>query len=621
MPGYKYTSFDYKFSGSFENVSDNYSYIKLPYRAEANTKKILFVLDFVPQEDMRPGRLLSGETGDLLENLFVVAKDVYLKEKFEKFSWMACSFNAFKTLGKPREFQQAAREVFQQRIDTLILKYKPDVVVAFGYSPIHGLIPKKLELSRGRISNWYGVPIKRTFKDKDTKHTCMVVPTISLNSIITGDKGAASVLGYVARNLANALNGSLMYALDVKTIESHQNVLIDTIGKFDKMMDMLAEQEGPVAVDTEDDSLAKVTNRVLTVQFSKCMKYGYVVPYLHKDTPFDSKELKHIKHKLRDYFEGKNKNDYHIYANAQFDLNVMRMAFDVRYMANDVWDIFAGDFSCDENMKFLQSVGGDYYFSLGNLSSQYGFEGYLTAAFGKEDRKNIARTDLTKDVLWYMSLDTVVPFGIHLLQIQRGIDTGHTKHQSLVRHQLSDLVHGFSKMETTGSGLDVNYLFHLRTPESPIEHEIKLMTEKLLSAPAVKKTNTLLLKADGVPQTVGGWVAPDAVTQKFSIRNDKHKKLLFFNVLKLEPLDYGKANKDGIKVGKLDKNFQTFYKDIPEVKMYTSLGKAKKLKNAYVNSFLKLLASDADFKSDYRIRPNYKYLNIITNRTAASDPY
>lgn len=620
MPAYQYSKFDYPFSGSFENVEDNYSYVKLPYRAEKNTKKILFVLDFVPSEDLKSGRLLSGETGDLLENLFVVAKDIYLKEKYQKFSWLACTFNAFKTLGKSREFQEQAREAFKHRIEAMIHRYQPDVVVTFGQQPMQALLQKKIELSRGRLANWYGVPIKRTFKaDSGKKHTCVVVPTISLNAAITGDSSAASVLGYVARNLANAINGSMMYALDTKVIENHKGVLIDTIKKFDKMLDMIAEQP-VVSIDTEDDSLAKVTNRVLTFQFAKCMDYAYIVPYLHKDTPFDGKELKYIKKRLKAYFEGKNNNDYHIYANAQFDLNVMRMALETDYMANDVWDIFAGEYGLDENMKFLQAVGGDYYYSLGNISSQYGFEGYLTAAFGKEDRKNISRTDLDANLIQYMGLDVVVPFGIHLLQKQRAAKDGHKKYESLIREQMSDLVHGFSRMETTGSGLDVPYLFHLRTPASPIEKEIESMTQDLLNTPAVKRANKLLLKAEGVPEKMGAWAAPGAITQKFSLRADAHKKLLFFKVLQLEPLDYGKADKDGRKQGKLDKNFQSHYKNIPEVKMYTALGKAKKLKNAYVNSFLKLLAADADFKSDYRIRPNYKYLVVVTGRTSAADP-
>ena len=619
MPAYKYTTFDYKFGGSFADVADSYGYVKLPHRTEANTQKILFVLDFVPSEDLKSGKLLSGETGDILENLMIVAKDVYLKENYKPFSWLAVSFNAFRTLGKAKEFQTQAREAFAERVKTLILKYKPDVVVTFGAQPTRALLPKRIELSRGRIANWYGVPIKTTVRVGNNEHKCRVVPMMSLNPFTTGDPAVPPLMGYMSRNLANAINGKLMYAIDADEINNHTSVLIDTVKKFDKMLNMIAEQE-IVAIDTEDDSLAKVTNRVLTVQFAKCTKFGYVVPYLHKDTPFDSKELNYIKGRLQEYFEGNNKNKYHVYANAQFDLNVMRTAFDCSFMANNVWDIFGGEYGLDENMKFLMAATGEYYYSLGNLSTQYGFDGYLKAAFGKEDRKNIAKTDMNEDLVKYMTLDVVVPLAIHWQQQRRAIADGHGKYVSLVSEQLSDLVHGFSRMETTGSGLDVNYLFHLRTPASPIEKVITEMTTDLLATPAVKEANKLLLRKEGIPEKVGGWAAAGAPTQKFNLRTDAHKKLLFFQVLGLEPLAFGKA-KDGEQgKGKLDKTFQAHYKNIPEVKMYTELGKAKKLKNAYVNNFLKLLASDNDFRSDYRIRPNYNYLGVVTGRTSASDP-
>lgn len=619
MPAYKYTTFDYKFGGSFEDVADSYGYVKLPHRTEANTKKILFVLDFVPSEDLKSGRLLSGETGDILENLMIVAKDVFLKESYQPFSWLAVTFNAFRTLGKSKQFQDQAREAFAERVKTLILKYKPEVVVTFGAQPMRALIPKRVELSRGRLANWYGVPIKTTIRTDKGEHKCRVVPTLSLNPLTTGDPSFPPLMGYIARNLANAINGKLMYAIDVDAIAQHKSVLIDTTKKFDKMLDMLAEQE-VVCIDTEDDSLAKVTNRVLTVQFAKCLNYGYVVPYLHKDTPFDGQELNYIQRRLCEFFEGNNKNKYHVYANAQFDLNVMRTAFKTSFMANNVWDIFAGEYGLDENMKFLMAATGDYYYSLGNLSTQYGFDGYLKAAFGKEDRKNIAKTDLNDDLVKYMTLDVVVPLAIHWQQQRRALQDNHGKYNSLVSEQFSDLIHGFSRMETIGSGLDVNYLFHLRSPQSPIENVIDKMTTELLSTPAVKEANKLLLKKEGIPEKVGGWAAAAAPTQKFSLRTDAHKKLLFFQVLGLEPISYGKG-KDGEQgKGKLDKNFQAHYKNIPEVKMYTELGKAKKLKNAYVNNFLKLLASDDDFRSDYRIRPNYNYLGVVTGRTSASDP-
>lgn len=615
----KYTQFKYNFPGSFADVEELYTHLTLPYFTSKveGAKKILFVLDFVPQEDLRVGRLLSKQTGDILENLMIVARDVFLKDMYKESSWLACSFNAFKTLGKPKEFQDAARLAFAERIRTLILHYKPDTVVLFGAQPARALLPENIALSKGKLGNWYGVPIRTTIKTDKGKHACSIVPTISLNTISQGDSTEAALMGYVARNLANAMGHQHLWAVDTAEIEAHTSVLLDSVRKFDSFMDMIVDQP-VVAIDTETTNLNKVCNRLLTIQFAKCMKYGYLLPIYHKDTPFVATELNYITRRLKSFFEGRNKNDYHIYTNAQFDLNVLRTNLRTDFMGNDVWDVLSGEFAWDENLKFLSTVTGDYYYSLGNLSTQYGFNGYLTATFGKEDRKNIASHDLDEALIRYSTLDVVVPFSIHLRQLERAAHAGHKLYPTLVRKQFSDMIHGFSRMETNGSGLDIDYLFHLRTPSSPIEAVIKDMTNKLLESDAVRKTNKLLLREAGVPEKAGGWATQ--TTQIFSLKTDAHKKAMFFKVLELPALSFGKSINGKPGAPNLDKKFQEHYKSVPEVKMYNALGKAKKLKNAYVNNFLKLLATDEDFKSDYRIRPNYNYLVVITGRTSASNP-
>lgn len=616
MASYKYSSFDHKLPGSFAKVEESYAYVKLPYVSNGG-RKILFVLDYVPKEDLHTGRLLSGQTGDLMENLFILARDVFLKQRAADYSWLACTFNAFRTAGKSKDFQDQAKEVFAERVKALILKYKPDVVMTFGVQPAQALLPEKLALSSNKLMHWYGVPIKTTVNLGKHKHHCVVVPSISLNPIVNGTAAEAALIGYIARNMANALNGELLYAVDSAQIDAHKSVLIDSVTKFDKMLDMLAQQPH-VAVDTETKNLKRVTNSLLTIQFAKCSNFGYLVPIYHKDTPFMPKELRHIKTRLREYFEGANDNEYHIYANADFDLNVMRSELEAKFMANNVWDIFGGEYALDENMKYLQAVTGEYYYSLGNIATQYGFEGYLTAAFGKADRKNISMHDLDRDLIRYCTLDVVTPFAIHVQQRIRGADSGNAKYNTLVSEQISDTLHTFSKMESTGSGVDVKYLFHLKTPQSPIEKVIKDMNLQLMGTPAVKRANKILLRAGGVPEKVGGWSSTS--TAMFSLSKEDHKRVLFFDVLQLEAVTFGKSIAGAPGRGKLDKVFQATYAAIPEVKMYTELGKAKKLKTAYVNNFLKLLGSDPDFRSDYRIRPNYNYLKVVTGRTSASDP-
>lgn len=755
----KYTEFVYPFDDVPKK--EVYANIKLPYGGRG--KKILFVLDYVPQEDLHTGRLLGGATGDLFDQLIEQAQELVLRKRVDH-QYLAVNFNAYRTVGKSPEYVAEAREAFAKRVKKLIAKFCPEVVMTFGHAPAQALIAESLKLSNNSLGNWYGVPIKSCIGD----HKFVVVPSISLNTIVKGDAGAASVLGYMFRHVANALIGRLLYAIDEKLISDHSSILIDSVKKFDNLMDVLADHPA-VAIDTEANDLSRVTNKLLTIQFSKCSKYGYVVPMYHKDTPFVPKELKHIARRLKNFFEGENKNDYHVYANAQFDLNLLRHQLDVEYMANDVWDIFAGEycfhpetlvftedgyiciktlvsmrcrprvwsynvetkktelkrithvyeistnddmyelsfvggtvrvtenhkvwsasrndyvaikdftvnekvmqicnvrktqrsinavyrmtevvsvkkvkfcpqvyditvednhnlFACDalsdgpivlhnctdENLKHLSDVTGDYFYSLGNLTVQYGSTCYLTAEFGKSDRKNIATTDLTDDLIRYCTFDTIVPFLIHEQQRARAIHEQHAGYETLVRKQLSDLIHGFSKMESTGSGVDVQYLFHLRTPDSPIEKVIQELSRKLLDSKAAQAVNMKLLEQSGVPSYQGGWATDIKSTQVFSLRTVAHKREFFFTQLGLKPISLGKGG-----VGKLDKAFQEHYKDVPEVKNYTALGKAEKLRNSYVKSFLKMLSTNPDFRSDYRIRPRYHYLKVVTGRTSASDP-
>lgn len=601
----KYAKYEYK---NALLGKDSYQYIQLPYFNNTSTRsigKILFVLDYVPQEDLRSGRLLSGDSGAVLFSMLD-----YITNKLmpgTEFSWMACTYNACRTIGKTKEFQSVAKAVFTERILDIIDRYKPDVVVAFGDDPIKGLLSSYITKSMGKLSPWYGIPLALRTK----KHICKIVPTISINKLVQGTSASAGILGYVIRNLVNAIQGENPYKVNNKRLYASETKLITNIFEFKKLLTHI--QKAPVvAIDTETKDLSRVTNSVLTIQFATSDSVGYVLPFYHKDTPFDPGELRYIKNKLGRYFEGNNDCLYHVYTNAVFDLNVLRKELELDYMHNDVWDILAGEYGHDENLKFLSDVTGEYYYSLGNLAPQYGFNGYFEAEFSKADRSNISKVDLDEKVLRYMSYDVCVPFSIHGKQIQRAIANGHSLYETLIRKQFSDQIHLFSKMENSGSKIDVSYLFYLRTPDNPIEKEIRSIEHQLLNTDAAKKANSILMKGRDVPRK---GLFGDTNIQVLSLSDNKHKQLLFFDVLKLEPLETGVSGS-----GKLDKNFQKKYENVPEVSLYNKLGKAKKLRNAYVKSFIQQLASDADFRSDHVIRASYRMLEIITGRTAARNP-
>jgi len=426
----KYTPYDYDLSRF--NV-DTYSYIKLPYETSGKIK-VLFVLDHMPKEDMERGRLLSGETGDLLNSLISHTKRMYAKQA-SSFSWLACTFNAFKSYGKSAEFRATAEAAFTERVHNLICKYKPDYVVPFGASAMRSVLPAKklVESDKGRVrySYWLGVPVRRRIKFGDAEHVTTIVSNISLNDIVQGDAGEASLLGYMCKCLAPIFGKT--YLVDSDAILSRGAMFIDTFKKFERLMDTLAEKEY-IAVDTETKNLNKVTNQLLTVQFSYDESRGFVIPISHKDSPFRPAEVTMMQERLKEYFEGANKNKYHVYTHAKFDLAQFRSACNVEYFANPVWDILGGEFALDENLKSLDLVLGEYYYSLGNLAVQYGYEGYLNAEFSKQHRANFSAADLNDPaVISYCAMDTCVPIAIHQQQKLRAKDQGYVGFEDVAR--------------------------------------------------------------------------------------------------------------------------------------------------------------------------------------------
>lgn len=619
-----YTNFSYKFSKAFSNVY-SYDKIKIPeVKSPKADKRILVIIDQVPSESMQSKKLLDGYTGEVLSILEKTARRFYKKHTIPTFSWKAISFNAFKTAGETKEFQEEARSEFVQRLKVAIYSYEPDTIIIFGDSAFRAMFPKVIELSNGVAACWHGFVLDQTLYLEDLpasyKHnfkkksiSFKVVPNLSLSRIVSCEPQSCALLGYMIKHLLTGILGYNPYSIDTKAIANHIPVFIDTLEKFNKLMDVL-ELCPVVAVDTETRNLNKVTNTLLTIQFAKCTKYGYFLPVFHKDTPFTKKELKVIVTRLRQFFEGVNENKYHIYTNALFDLNVLRKALNCAIMYNPVFDIFSGEYALDENKKFLETVAGTQYYSLSNISVQYGCIEYYTSDFGKKHRGSIWNHALDEALIRYGTLDVVIPFAIHEQQLRIAQDLGHSKYESLVTEQLSDLLHGFSKMTETGSKIDIDYLFKLQIPNSPIEKVIADMEQELLDTPEAKKLEKYLAKEAGIP-TKGLFATDEHNVRQVDLRKIKHKELLFFKFLNLKVLSKGKSDRP-----KLDQTFQKTYAEVPAVKMYVNLEKAKKLKNAFVKSFIKLLNSDEDVKYDSCIRPNFHYVKVITGRTSASDP-
>lgn len=611
---FKHFDIGYKYSPMFRNVRGDFSHVQSAYHRNKNALgKVLIVLDYMPAEDISSGQLLSGDTGKLLKRLLFNANNFYREENtIDDFDWVAIAYNAFKTKDKSESFVNAAEAEFQKRLKTTILKYKPDIVLTFGHAPYRALNAAKIQQYDGKHQHLYGQPVATKVKQGGEVHKFTHVPTVSLQTMMNTDYkgGAISIAGYVSRNLTTVLRcGKARYSMPRDpeyTVE-----LVDTIKKFDKMLDYLRKQK-EVAIDTETENLYRRKNRMLTIQFAAKKDHAYVLPFYHKDSPFDGKELNYISNKLRNFFECDNKNRYHVFANGPFDLTVIRNAIGVRFFKAAAWDIFAGEYILDENMKFLSATTGGYYYSLGNIVMQYGCDVYYRSEFGKDKRKTIWQVDLDEKLITYCALDVITLLHIKKLQLKRAADIEHEKYEVMVGGQMSDTIHTISTLEYNGSRIDIEYLFHLKSDDSPIVKELHRTRKVLYESKAVQKANRMLCKDKAVPQL--GLLGKTHV-QIFDIGKKKHKQLLFFDILGLKPIKFGK---DGD--GKVDKFFQGEYKDVEEVSMFTAMVKIKKLYDAYVKSFIKQWGSDDDMRYDTRIRPHFGYLPVVTGRLSATKP-
>lgn len=611
---FKHFDIGYEYSPMFRNVRGDFSHVQAAYHRNKNgLGKVLIVLDYMPSEDISSGQLLSGDTGKLLKRLLFNANNFYREENtIDDFDWVAIAYNSFKTKDKAQTFVAAAEAEFLKRLKTVIMKYKPDIVLTFGHAPYRALNDAKIKQYDGKHQHLYGQAIATKVKFSGETHKFLHVPTISLQTMINTDYkgGAISIAGYVSRNLTTVLRAGKARYLMPRDPE-YTVELVDTIKKFDKMLDYLRKQK-EVAIDTETENLYRRKNRMLTIQFAAKKDHAYVLPFYHKDSPFDGKELNYISNKLRNFFECDNKNRYHVFANGPFDLTVIRNAIGVRYFKAPAWDIFAGEYILDENMKFLSATTGGYYYSLGNLVMQYGCDVYYRSEFGKDKRKTIWQVDLDEKLITYCALDVITLLYIKKLQLRRASDIGHEKYELMVGAQMSDTVHTISTLEYNGSRIDIEYLFHLKSEESPIVKELHRTRKVLNESKAVQKANRILCKDKAVPQL---GLMGKANVQMFDIGKKKHKQLLFFNILGLKPVSFGKDGE-----GKIDKHFQAEHKEVEEVAMFTAMVKIKKLYDAYVKSFIKQWGSDDDMRFDTRIRPHFGYLPVVTGRLSATKP-
>jgi DNA polymerase I-like protein with 3'-5' exonuclease and polymerase domains len=595
----------------------------------------MLVIETIDSQDLKEGRLLHERARTVVSNL-IQYSCVQAKREFgfkrKECAFATVNFNSYKFFDQPRETWPGHRRKMAKRVWEIIADKRPTHVIVFGDWAMKAMMPGTdwLEKKRGwvfDVDDGHGHPIKicgsldlqplySTRKEDITKDD-------EEDAEETGDVfGKANLLFYVSRNVINGLAGRNLY--DLSHIKPNP-VVVDTIEKFDKLFKRLCTEE-VVALDTETRNGSVNHNAIHTMQLAFSEKKGYLLPIDHPETPFSEDERKYIKKKLRKFFgarPGKYALKYLITQYGIFDLRVLRVELGLPLIWHAVWEIMAGEWVLDENIKYLASApfntpqGG-----LDQIFTNYGNDHYKTAAFGKGDRSNPELTKLSnKDFVDYGVMDVQSIFGIHQKQIERASniligDKPFTKFfKRLILKQFSNTVHVLSHMKQNGSTVDKDYLKLLISKESPLLDLIKKARSALYTFPQVQKANRLLLAESSGQQSNKGLF--NRVQTVFKWNKSPHLKTLFFGVMQLKPVSFSKKT----KLPSTDKFFIKAYEEEHEiVKKFGEYQKLTKLYSTYVKGWWKVLSKNIDSLADFKLRPDYGFFTVVTGRLNSMKP-
>jgi len=604
--------------------------------------RMLFVCQHVHTEDLKTKTLLSAQSGTLLKNLLNYSKKLAVATSNipQDFAYAAVNFNFFKSyhLSPAQQKELNINSINAKRVRRFIQKTRPTHVFFSGCEAAYAIlgdsvpniehkmgwvIDAKIDGLKVKVCSSFdfvdAISDKRKRKEWEDDED-------DDSGDDAGLEGAFS-LGYFARCLRNALIDKIPHEINLVP----KGEYVDTIEKFDAMMKVLNKAQY-IAVDTEAQNLNKIKNKTYTLQFAVKKSKGYVLPYLHGMTPFSSDELAYIRKKLRAFFSQKielsgdiKKARFLLMFNGKFDLSLLRNEFGIRVYHWPLWDIQAGEYLLDENLKFIGKVAkvGSKKLHHGNLAqllANYGCDFYYTSAFSKADRGDMDNTDITSQAfINYAAMDAQCLIAMFEQQLKRAKQETHMVNGQRVSYlkdycrmnlcQMSNIIHDFSVMEYRGTNVDRRHLLYLKTKQSPISQSIYKARNDLYALKSVKEANKFLLKEKNVQSNSlfgEAWA--------FNIDKPYHKQVLYIKVLGLEPITYGKSGEPS-----LGKIFKKTYKDTEEVKILEALEKVKKLKTSYVNAFIKFL-SEGDGAADGRIRPKFDFFPVVTGRSNSSKP-
>lgn len=631
-------------------------------------KRVLVILESVDRSDLREGKFLNSTRDErqalnnpitnlmpiLLDRAHLMANDWRGEDNAVScdFAFGAVNFNASKSRMLSRELVKPKHLEFADRVIRIVQSLKPTHVLCCGDTATINILES---LNHPEASHAYA---KRGWVlDVDfgegvvTKFT----PTLDLDSICSprsalefedddfgGSEDSSALtdlLYFVGRNATNLFLERNPYSLKGLPVKPK---LVDTIKKFDSVMDKLESATDLIGFDSETLGLETIHNKIYFVQFCIDKSVGYVIPvdHPHESNPFSEKERDYIRDRLRTFFSEDREEHLKtlVTQNGMFDFRVFRSLLKIKFIHHRIHEITAGESLLDENIGLMTRqnskwyVDGEHmlisYQNLKNSFCLYENDFYYDESrrVNKTNRGSLSRLPVDDpDSLLYCAMDVVSIREMAKMQlhradntyVRRSVNSERECYGPYYRNHLyrimQSVVTSISHMEQDGSPIDIKYLRTLMGKESPVLKRLREIEKEFCEFPSVQEAEKRIMGAHGrgTASLFSGFNV-----NCFSMAKKDHLKTLFFQVMKLAPVSQTDTGADAI-----DKIFVAEYApDHPEVKMFGEHTKASKLMSTYIKGWYKQLMSSVDSARDFTLRAGFGFFTIISGRLNSFRP-
>ena len=379
-----------------------------------------------------------------------------------------------------------------------------------------------------------------------------------------------------------------------------------------------------VSCDTETKNLNKRYGNILGMfQFCEDGENAVVIPYRHPQAAWWPEDTKRLNIALKRLFTSPNPPfRYWVFHGMEFDFRmIFNFGLGITKFNRPLMDTMTMAYCQNENRG---KSGIEKPYSLKSLIRDYlKIDKYGEDTEIERFRETGRMLEIAIERLAaYGASDAVYTWRLFWNILERAKAEGYKKDLlSLCEHWFEPVTRMNAMMSSNGFWVDMDQLRLLKHPtNSPITKRMAEIDESWEGSKAARKANKILRKKElgGEMKTTfstsGDWV--------FDINKDAHKLTLFYDVMELEPLDFGKDKWNGKPRGKLDKAFQEKYIHLTEVALLNEYSGLKKLKTSYVKSIFEFLdprAENEDCK-DTRVRPSFWLTTTDTGRSSSTDP-